>query len=121
MTPHQTLAIPVAGWDISYDGDGVIGDFVAVRKTPLTEYQAVNGAMERMCADDAGELFLLCEAQRRLAESLSTAEALYWQAQKHRQADLEKRMAEVRSEAGGRGDDVGSEPGPRPASAQETS
>lgn len=48
----------------------------ATRVTPLTDYQLLNGCLEEISALDEGELWLLCDAQTRLAERVATAERL---------------------------------------------
>ena len=80
-------AIPIPGWNISWED----GDFVATRVAPLTSYQLHNGALEEVSCGDAGELFLLCEAQRRLAEALTTAEQLH-------DAERRRRIQAIESE-----------------------
>ncbi|MVZ99259.1 hypothetical protein F8568_002415 [Actinomadura sp. LD22] len=48
----------------------------ATRVTPLSDYQLLNGCLEEITALDEGELWLLCDAQTRLAERVATAERL---------------------------------------------
>lgn len=48
----------------------------ATRVTPLSDYQLLNGCLEEIVAADEGELWLLCDAQTRLAERVATAERL---------------------------------------------
>ncbi|TDD87537.1 hypothetical protein [Actinomadura rubrisoli] len=48
----------------------------ASRVSPLTDYQLLNGCLEELVASDEGELWLLCDAQTRLAERVATAERL---------------------------------------------
>ncbi|MFD0538630.1 hypothetical protein ACFQY7_37790 [Actinomadura luteofluorescens] len=43
---------------------------------PLSDYQLLNGCLEEIVAADEGELWLLCDAQTRLAERVATAERL---------------------------------------------
>ncbi|TDD25219.1 hypothetical protein E1287_37400 [Actinomadura sp. KC06] len=48
----------------------------ATRISPLSDYQLLNGCLEEIAATDEGELWLLCDAQTRLAERVATAERL---------------------------------------------
>ncbi len=48
----------------------------ATRVTSLTNYQIRNGCLRELIAGDEGELWLLCDAQTRLAERVATAERL---------------------------------------------
>ncbi|TDE22045.1 hypothetical protein [Actinomadura sp. 6K520] len=48
----------------------------ATRMTPLSDYQLLNGCLDEIVAADEGELWLLCDAQTRLAERVATAERL---------------------------------------------
>ncbi|TMQ86946.1 hypothetical protein ETD83_40045 [Actinomadura soli] len=48
----------------------------ATRISPLSDYQLLNGCLEEIDATDEGELWLLCDAQTRLAERVATAERL---------------------------------------------
>ncbi|WP_242884433.1 hypothetical protein [Actinomadura litoris] len=50
--------------------------FVARRITGLTEYQTRNGCLQEVRADTHGELWLLCDAQSRLAERVGVAESM---------------------------------------------
>lgn len=86
ISVRDVHSIPVPGWSISWED----GDFVAVRQTSLTSYQVHHGALEEISCGDAGELWLLCEAQRRLAEALTTAEQLH-------EADRRRRIEAVQS------------------------
>ena len=52
------------------------GGLRATRVTPLSDYQLLNGCLEEIVALDEGELWLLCDAQTRLAERVATAERL---------------------------------------------
>lgn len=61
----------IPGWDIT-DDDGLM---TAVRQAKLSEYQRLYGALAEVDARDEGELWILCDAQTRLAERLSTAES----------------------------------------------
>ncbi len=60
----------IPGWGITED-DGLL---VAVRQGKLSEYQRRYGALAEVDARTEGELWLLCDAQTRLAERLGTAE-----------------------------------------------
>jgi hypothetical protein len=60
----------IPGWTITED-DGLL---IAVRQGKLTEYQRRYGAIDEVDARDEGELWILCDAQTRLAERLGTAE-----------------------------------------------
>lgn len=66
--PHPIPMLP--GWDVE-DHDGLL---VAGRKYELSEYAKEWGALDEVSARDAGELWILCDAQTRLAERLATAE-----------------------------------------------
>ncbi len=61
----------IPGWGITEDG----GLLVAVRQGGLSEYQRRYGALAEVDARDEGELWILCDAQTRLAERLGTAES----------------------------------------------
>lgn len=61
----------IPGWDVTLE-DGL---YIAVRQAELTEYQQMYGAMGSVDARSEGELWILCDAQTRLAERLSSAEA----------------------------------------------
>ncbi|MEO5876340.1 MAG: hypothetical protein ABIS86_11745 [Streptosporangiaceae bacterium] len=60
----------IPGWDVT-EVDGLL---TAARQVELTEYQRTHGGVGRIDAHDEGELWLLCDAQTRLAERLATAE-----------------------------------------------
>jgi hypothetical protein len=60
----------VPGWHVHND-DGML---VARRLHGLTEYMQRHGALPEVEARDWGELWMLCDAQTRLAERLATAE-----------------------------------------------
>lgn len=62
----------IPGWDITED-DGL---YTATRQSELTEYQRRYGARSEVDARAEGELWILCDAQTRLAERLSTAESV---------------------------------------------
>lgn len=64
---------PIPGWEISHDENTLIAD----RLTKLTEYQVEYGALPQVYARTAGELWMLCDAQTRLAERLHTAEMVH--------------------------------------------
>lgn len=70
----------IHGWDVAED-DGLL---VAVRRGTLSEYQERYGAVDSVEARDEGELWILCDAQLRLAERLATAEGLATTAQRRR-------------------------------------
>jgi hypothetical protein len=69
MTKRPAVTVP--GWDVVVD-DGL---YVATRCGSLTEYQRSYGALSEIAVRDSGELWLICDAQTRLAERLATAEA----------------------------------------------
>ncbi len=60
----------IPGWNITED-DGL---YNATRQGALSEYQQMYGALAEVDARSEGELWLLCDAQTRLAERLGTAE-----------------------------------------------
>lgn len=98
ITASGATVIQCPGWDISYDD----GDWIAVRKGELSAYQVGFGAIAQFVCDRPDELWLICEAQRRLAEQLRTAETVV-------AADRAARLAKVRSSQGGPpGEDLGS-------------
>ena len=66
--PHPIPMIP--GWDVDNDD----GQLIARPKHELTEYMERWGALNEVHARDPGELWVLCDAQTRLAERLATAE-----------------------------------------------
>ncbi len=70
----------IHGWDVTED-DGLL---VAVRQGALSEYQVRHGAAGSVEARDEGELWIVCDAQLRLAERLATAEGLAVTAQRRR-------------------------------------
>ncbi|GGQ10280.1 hypothetical protein GCM10010187_28020 [Actinomadura coerulea] len=65
-----TMCMP--GWHSERSDAGLR----ATRVTPLSDYQLLNGCLEEIVAADEGELWLLCDAQTRLAERVATAERL---------------------------------------------
>lgn len=65
-------ARPFPGWDVA-DDEGLL---IATRQVKLTRYQREYGALAEVDARDEGELWLLVDAQTRLAERLATAETL---------------------------------------------
>lgn len=114
MTPERArisasnaTVIQCPGWDVSYDD----GDWIAVRKERLSAYQTTFGAIQQFVCDRPDELWLICEAQRRLAEQLRTAEQVI-------AADRAARLAKVKSpDEGGspeRDVDLGSSARPAP-------
>jgi hypothetical protein len=50
------------------------GGLVARRLGRLTDYQLDNGCLTEVTAKDQGELWVLCDAQTRLAERIALAE-----------------------------------------------
>jgi hypothetical protein len=48
---------------------------VAQRLAPLTDYQRLNGCLPEVTAADEDELWILCDAQTRLAERVAVAES----------------------------------------------
>ncbi|MFD0683583.1 hypothetical protein [Actinomadura fibrosa] len=62
----------VPGWHAERSA----GSLRATRVGPLSDYQLLNGCLEELVAADEGELWLLCDAQTRLAERVATAEGL---------------------------------------------
>ena len=62
----------VPGWHV-HRRDGVL---VARRSVGLTANMRAYGALDEVSAHDIGELWVLCDAQTRLAERLATAEWL---------------------------------------------
>ena len=69
MTTPPVPLVP--GWDV-HDDDGLL---VATRRAELTEYQRMYGALAEVAVRDKAELWIICDAQIRLAERLATAEA----------------------------------------------
>lgn len=61
----------VPGWTVELCGAGL----VARRLVLLTDYQLLNGCLPVVQAATVGELWLLCDAQSRLAERVAVAEA----------------------------------------------
>ncbi|WP_143219852.1 hypothetical protein [Actinomadura sp. CNU-125] len=68
----MSVSMCMPGWH-SERSDGGLR---ATRVTPLSDYQLLNGCLEEIVALDEGELWLLCDAQTRLAERVATAERL---------------------------------------------
>lgn len=89
--PRDVPSIPVPGWAVRWDD----GDFIATRETPLTSYQMHFGALEEITCSDAGELWLLVDAQTRLAERLTTAE-------NHHAVGRQQRIEALQSQQRGR-------------------
>jgi hypothetical protein len=77
--PHPVPMVP--GWHVHRDG----AELVARRAVGLTAYMRTHGAMDEIRAHDAGELWVLCDAQTRLAERLATAEWLGPRTEAHHQ------------------------------------
>ncbi|WP_433147019.1 hypothetical protein ACQPZ8_05680 [Actinomadura nitritigenes] len=61
----------ISGWTITLEDH----TYVATRLAGLTDYQRQWGAVAELDARTEGELWLLCDAQTRLAERLAVAEA----------------------------------------------
>ncbi|MWA00650.1 hypothetical protein F8568_009720 [Actinomadura sp. LD22] len=57
-------------------GEAMGNGFVARRLDRLTDYQLLNGCLPEVQALDEGELWLLCDAQTRLAERIALAESI---------------------------------------------
>jgi hypothetical protein len=66
--PHPAPIVP--GWRVHRDGAAL----VARRAFGLTAYMRAYGALDEIRARNEGELWVLCDAQTRLAERLATAE-----------------------------------------------
>jgi hypothetical protein len=60
----------VPGWY----SEPIAGGLVAQRLGRLSEYQLLNGCLPEVTAKGQGELWLLCDAQTRLAERVAVAE-----------------------------------------------
>lgn len=69
MTPLRVP--PITGWTITLEDR----TYVATRHDTLSDYQRQWGAVPELDARTEGELWLLCDAQTRLAERLAVAEA----------------------------------------------
>ncbi|TDD66959.1 hypothetical protein E1293_38525 [Actinomadura darangshiensis] len=68
----MSVSMCMPGWHSERSNRGLR----ATRVTPLSDYQLLNGCLEEIVALDEGELWLLCDAQTRLAERVATAERL---------------------------------------------
>ncbi|URM97974.1 hypothetical protein K8Z49_31350 [Actinomadura madurae] len=68
----MSVSMCMPGWHSERSSRGLR----ATRVTPLSDYQLLNGCLEEIVAADEGELWLLCDAQTRLAERVATAERL---------------------------------------------
>ncbi|GAA1878332.1 hypothetical protein [Actinomadura bangladeshensis] len=68
----MSVIMCMPGWHSERSGEGLR----ATRVTQLSDYQLLNGCLEQIVAADEGELWLLCDAQTRLAERVATAERL---------------------------------------------
>ncbi|MFG1999076.1 hypothetical protein ACGFNU_08010 [Spirillospora sp. NPDC048911] len=66
------MAIYVPGWHNEQKNRCL----VARRLGPLTDYQLLNGCLVEVTAQTDGELWLLCDAQARLAERVAAAEKM---------------------------------------------
>jgi hypothetical protein len=64
------MSMLVRGWH----NEAFAGGLVAQRLGRLTDYQILNGCLREITAQDEGELWLLCDAQTRLAERVAVAE-----------------------------------------------
>jgi hypothetical protein len=64
------MSMSVPGWRSGPRDEGL----VALRLGGLTDYQLRNGCLPEVIAKDYGELWLLCDAQTRLAERVAFAE-----------------------------------------------
>lgn len=62
----------MSGWY----GEPLGGGFIARRLGELSDYQVSNGCLHEIQARDEGELWLLCDAQRRLSERVALAESV---------------------------------------------
>ncbi|TDB78678.1 hypothetical protein E1264_36610 [Actinomadura sp. KC216] len=69
----MSVILCMPGWHSERSEEGGLR---ATRISPLTDYQLLNGCLEEIVAMDEGELWLLCDAQTRLAERVATAERL---------------------------------------------
>jgi hypothetical protein len=73
MAVHQVREIPhIPGYTVGRLDD--VGGLVAERVLPLSAYQAQQGCRDRVVADDAGELQMLCMAEEVKAELVASAE-----------------------------------------------
>ncbi|MFG2087046.1 MULTISPECIES: hypothetical protein [unclassified Spirillospora] len=68
----MSVIMCMPGWHSERSNSGLR----ATRVNPLSDYQLLNGCLEEIVAADEGELWLLCDAQTRLAERVATAERL---------------------------------------------
>ena len=87
MTSRSSPRVP--GWTV-VDDDGT---YVATRRQELTWYQRQWGALSEVDARTSEELWLLCDAQNRLAERLALAESTRPKVDPHPKV-LAKRQAE---------------------------
>lgn len=71
MSSLRAPAIP--GWSVTLEDR----TYVATRTENLTDYQRLWGAVPKVEARTDIELWVLCDAQRRLAERLALAEAAH--------------------------------------------
>ncbi|MFI0406394.1 hypothetical protein [Actinomadura sp. 3N508] len=69
----MSVILCMPGWHSERSAKGGLR---ATRISPLSDYQLLNGCLEEIVAMDEGELWLLCDAQTRLAERVATAERL---------------------------------------------
>ncbi|MBG6092359.1 hypothetical protein [Actinomadura viridis] len=68
---EATRVPAVTGWSITSDGK----NYTATKDRELSDYQRRWGALAEVQARTVGELWVLCDAQTRLAERLALAEA----------------------------------------------
>ncbi|TDC60195.1 hypothetical protein E1200_30865 [Actinomadura sp. GC306] len=59
-----------------WQGERLDGGLRAQRLVGLTDYQVLNGCLDEVRAQDEGELWVLCDAQTRLAERVALAESM---------------------------------------------
>ncbi|MFI0355556.1 hypothetical protein [Actinomadura sp. 9N407] len=64
------MSMTVPGWHCQALEHGL----VAQRLVRLTDYQRLNGCLPEVTAADEDELWILCDAQTRLAERVAVAE-----------------------------------------------
>ncbi|MFF5259058.1 hypothetical protein ACFY4C_08930 [Actinomadura viridis] len=66
------MSLLLPGWH----GEVLSHGLVARRLGVLTDYQLLNGCLPEITATNESELWLLCDAQARLAERVAVAEAV---------------------------------------------
>jgi hypothetical protein len=67
--------LPTMMFAPGWNGEQLESGWVARRKGELTDYQRANGCLPEVTAKDLGELWVLCDAQARLADRVALAEA----------------------------------------------